>query len=190
MSNVVPHKTKPLILSAILCCGIALLATLSANVFPDQTWNMLTTVEKHYADFVSRLTPVPTGADRIAEEAKIEEAIFRYFLQPKVEGPVFLSVDGKDPGNDLMALFASSGKAVNKASAAYFDRTLRGPLDRSTGKSGVLLSATSIKWLFGDRVEIAASLTCGPLCGEGGTYLLMKKRGRWTVEACKEHWVS
>ena len=80
---------------------------------------------------------------------------------------------------------------MNKASGAYFDQSKLGVLlDRSTGESGMLLSVDSIKWLFGDRVEVRASLTCGPLCGEGGLYELVKTKGHWTVETCKEHWVS
>jgi hypothetical protein len=183
MDNVVSRRIRPLFWSALLCFGIVLLGILSANFFPDQTWDVLTSVEKQYAEIVSRMRPVPTGADRSAEEARIDEAIFRYFLQSKVEDPVFLSVDDKDPTDDLMARLATSGKPVRKGSEAHFDGT-------SIRLEGVLLSATSVKWLFGDRVEIGATLTCGPLCGEGGVYVLVKKRGRWTVEECKEHWVS
>jgi hypothetical protein len=178
-----------LILSVILC--IALLAILSANVLPDQTWNVLMHIEKGYAAIVSRMTPVPTGADRIAEEAIIDEVVVHNLLPSSVEQPVFLRVDGKDPSNELMARFAPMGKTMNKASGAYFDQSKLGvPLDLSSGESGMLLSVDSIKWLFGDRVEVRASLTCGHLCGEGGLYELVKTKGHWTVETRKEHWVS
>jgi hypothetical protein len=186
-------RMRRLILSIMFCCGIVLLAILSANVFPDQTWKVLSRIEKGYADIISRTTPVPTGANRITEEAAIDEAVFRYFLQWKVKEaePAFLSVEGRDPSDELMARFAPLGKTVSKASAAYIRPEFEGiPLHRSTGERGVLLEADSIKWVFGDRVEVRATLTCGLLCGEGCIYQLVKTKGRWTVETCKQHFVS
>jgi hypothetical protein len=99
MHKFVSRRMTYLILSVILC--IVLLAILSANVFPDQTWNVLMRIEKGYAAIVSRMTPVPTGADRIAEEAIIDEVLVQYLLPSSVEEPVFLRVDGKDPSNEL-----------------------------------------------------------------------------------------
>lgn len=186
-------RMRRLPLSIMFCCGIVLLAILSANVFPDQTWKVLSRIEKGYADMISRMTPVPTGANRITEEAAIDEAVFRYFLQWKVKlEPVFLSVEGRDPSDELMARLAPLGKTVSKASAAYIrpEEFTGIPLQRSTGERGVLLEADSIKWMFGDRVEVRATLTCGLLCGEGCIYQLVKAKGRWTVETCKQHFVS
>ncbi len=133
------------------------------------------------------MTPIPSGTERNVEEAKIYEAVFRDLIESnKLKRPVFLRIDGRDPSDEFMARFASSVTPVNKASAAYFDqKILRGPIDRSTGKTGVILSTGSINWLFGDRAEAKAILNCGPLCGEGGVYQLVKRRGRWTVDTYK-----
>ena len=169
MHKRVPRRTKYLILGVIPC--IVLLAILAANVFPDQTWNAIMRIEKAYAAIVSRMTPVPTGAERIAQEAIIDEVVIQSLLPSSVEGPVFLRVNGKDPSNELMARFAPMRKTVHRASEAHFDSGRIGvPLDRSTGESGVLISVDSITWLFGDRVEARAGITCGSLCGEGGLY--------------------
>lgn len=147
--------------------------------------NLLTSVERRYVDIVSRMISVPPGADRRLEEGRVYETVFRDWIQSdKLKRSVFIRVDSKDPSDEFMARFATVGRTVNKASEAYFDySTLRGPLDRSTGQRGILLSVTSIKWVFGDRVEVNASLNCGSLCGKGGVYRLVKKRGHWTVEA-------
>jgi hypothetical protein len=167
--------------------GTALAGVLSANVFPDQTWKVLIRVEREYSGIVSRMTSIPSGQHRNVEEAKIHEAVFRDLIQSnKLTRPVFLRIDGTDPSDEFMARFASSVTPVNKASAAYFDpKILRGPIDRSTGKTGAILSTDSISWLFGDRVELKAILNCGHLCGEGGVYQIAKRRGRWTVDSYK-----
>jgi hypothetical protein len=178
---------KWLIFAAVLGCGSVLLGFVAGNIFPEQTWIVLTSVEERYGSIVSLMTPIPTGSDRKLQEAAIHDAVFQDWIEShKVKCPVFLRVDGKDPNDDFMARFANSERAVNKASEAYFDHsTLRGPLDRSTGRRGILLSASSIKWLFGDRIEVNFSENCGLLCGRGDVYQLVKQHGRWTVEGSK-----
>lgn len=133
------------------------------------------------------MTPIPSGTERNVEESKICEAVFRDLVESnKLKRPVFLRIGDKDPSDEFMARFASSVRPANKASAAYFDqKILRGPIDRSTGKTGVMLSTGSINWMFGDRVEVKAILDCGPLCGEGGMYQVVKRRGRWTIDTYK-----
>jgi hypothetical protein len=69
-------------------------------------------------------------------------------------------------------------------------RRSSGWVDRSTGERGVMLSASSIKWSFGDRVEVDGGFYCGHLCGSGGVYEVMKSRGHWKVESYRKRWDS
>jgi hypothetical protein len=167
-----------------VACAIALVGIVSANVIPDQTWTVLTRLETEYLNIVSRLTPMPTSIERNVQEEDIREAVFRDLIDwKKVKRPVFLRLESKDPSDAFMARFTNSAVPVYKASAACFDqRTLRGPIDQSTGETGLILSVGSIRWIAGDRVEAKAVLSCGYLCGQGGVYQLIKRRGRWTAD--------
>lgn len=183
-SKPVAHKSRWPIFAYALGCASVLLALVSVNVFPDQTWRVLKTLEKVYADTVSRMITVPTGVNRQIQEDRIYEAVVRDLIESnRLRGTVFLNIDHADLSDEFMARFASSGVTVKRTSEGYIDqRILRSRVDRSTGKAGVDLSMGSIGWLYGDRVEVQVDLICGPLCGCGGIYQLVKPRGRWTVE--------
>jgi hypothetical protein len=136
---------------------------------------------------------LPDGLPRLSEDRRVEEdnireAVFRYRIElEKSKRRVFLSIDGKDPGDDFMARFAALKPPAKKASGAYFKKE---PfpgwlLDRSTDKRAVHLSVSSIKGLSEERVEVQGGSYCGGLCADAGVYLLVKKDGRWTVERYK-----
>lgn len=129
-------------------------------------------------------------ADRAIQEDLIRESVFWYRLEHvQGNGPFFLSIDGKDPSDTFMARFATSSKAVKKASGSYFEKDgwLR---DRSTGEKGMEFSVKQISWLSSDSVEIHGGTYCGGLCADGGIYRLRKKGGRWEVKGYEEQWVS
>ncbi|HLX83886.1 MAG TPA: hypothetical protein VKR59_08305 [Terriglobales bacterium] len=181
-------KTRKWVVSAAaLACAFTSMGLVSANEFPDRTFAVLQAFDKKYSDIVSRITPMPTGRDRSLAEAQIAEAAFRDLItwHSHHRRPIFfLETNGQDPSDDLIIRLSESGSRVSKASAVYFDkRILSGPLDRGTGERGILLSVGPIKWLFGDRVQVHAAMNCGPLCGKGGVYELVKNKGRWNVEA-------
>jgi hypothetical protein len=179
-----------LIAATCSVCGLILLGVGSANVFPDQTWKVLASIENISSNLASTLKAVPTGTQREMEEKEIYEAVFRDLIDSNhLKLPVFLSIDSRDPTDEFIARFATSGAPVKKMSAAYFDsRTLSGPIDPTTGQRGIILSIRSIKWLFGDRVDVSAGYNCGSLCGEGGDFQLAKRRGRWMVKSYTHRW--
>ena len=180
-----------LILVGALGCTMWFVAVLCANTFPDQTWKVLNRVEREYSDIVSRMAPIPVGTQRSVEEEKIFATAFRDLIGWHAHWQrrlFFLEVNGKDPTDDVLARLSETGSRVNKASQAYFDkRVLSGPLDRATREPGITLSMGSIKWLFGDRVEVSARMNCGSLCGQGGVYRLVKHNGLWTVDRYENH---
>ena len=138
------NKSRRLIFAGILGCA-GVFALVFANVFPDQTWIALDTSKILYAEMVSRAIPVPTGADRIAEEERIHEAVLRCMM-PTVRIPVYISIEGKDPTNEFMARLADLNPVVKRVSAA--EPLVRGWVDRSTGERGVMLSVSSIKMVL------------------------------------------
>jgi hypothetical protein len=125
---------------------------------------------------------------RRSEEDRIREAVFRDLIGSTVRWHVFLTIDGNDPSDKFMAQFADLKPAVKKAAEA--ECTIRGCFDRSTGERGVVLSVSSIHWSFGDRVEVEGGFHCGPLCGSGGVFEVMKNSGHWGVEWYRKHWDS
>jgi len=188
MIDLVARRSGRLIFAGILSIASISFAVAFGYIFPDQTWSTLNAAKTLYAEIVSRMVPVPTGAARGAEEDKIREAVFLELIGSNTSRRIcFLSLDGSDPTDSFMFQFADLAK-VKKLSKAEF--TSRGWLDISTGERGEVLSIRSIKWFFGDRVEVEAGVFCGTLCGSGGTYEVVKCARRWKVESYRKKWDS
>ena len=191
MNKSLHKRTRRLLKAGALSIAMALLVYAFGNFFPDAAWRAWNTARKTYAGVVSRLTPLPTGADRSAQEENIREAVIREMIGPK--GPrwlFFLSIEENDPTDEFMSRFSTWDPAPMKASKATCDFS-QGCIDRWTGNHGRgILSVGSIKWLFGDRVEVDGGFVCGGLCGSGGVYQLVKRRGRWSVETYLKTWDS
>jgi len=103
----------------------------------------------------------------------------------KIDGPVFLSIRGKDPRDAFMEQFPMVKEPVQKGSGAEYKKNNNSwvfLVDRSTGKKAVLLSVNSIKWLSSDRVEVSGGAYWHSLRFDVGTYRLAKKENRWLVE--------
>ena len=185
-------KRKWFVFAGVIGFAIVLIAIACANFFPDQTWHVLNTLEITYAGMVSRMTPIPTGADRKAEEDNIREAIVRDWAGPKgLKRPIFVSIDGHDPSDEFLARFADlRPPQVKKYSEHRFDIASDHLVDRSTGEHGITLSISTVKWRFGDRAEAEVAVLCGSLCGVGGVFEMVKKRSRWTREVFLKRWVS
>jgi len=188
MTELAANKNRRLIFAGILGCASILLALVLANVFPDQTWVALNSAKTLYAETISRMVPVPTGASRRIEEDRIREAVFRDLIGSTVRWHVFLETDGNDPSDKFMVQFSDLKPAVKKGLEA--ECTIRGCFDRSTGERGVVLSVSSISWFFGDRVEVKGGFHCGPLCGSGGVFKVMKNGGQWKVQTYNKQWDS
>lgn len=129
MTAIVSNTRRRLIITGALICASVLLALTSANVFPDQTWNVL---NKLWPETVSRLWPMPTGAGRTTEEDNIYEAVFQHMIESNnLRGPIYLSLEGKDPSDKFMARFTNWNLGVKKLSEAE-QYLLRGSVDPSS----------------------------------------------------------
>jgi hypothetical protein len=132
---------------------------------------------------------VPTGADRTTEEGDIYETVFQYMVESNnLRGPIYLSLEGKDPSDKFMARFSGRNLGVKRLSEAE-QYPLRGFVDPSTGERGVMLSVSSVKWVFWDRVQVAGGRHYGSFGGRGGIYEIVKRRGHWKVESYTQQWV-
>jgi hypothetical protein len=119
--------------------------------------------------------------DRMIQEDDVREAVFRYRIESRnLSGPIFLSIDGKDPSDAFMMRFAQSNLPIKKASGAYLKAlSLR---DRLTDQQAVELSVRSVSWISVDRVEVRGGFYCGGRCADAGIYRVGKRNGRWMVE--------
>ena len=69
--------TKRWLTFAAIILGTVLAVLGAANLFPDQTWQLLNTARTLYAGLVSRLTPIPSGTERKLQESNIYESLVR-----------------------------------------------------------------------------------------------------------------
>jgi TonB family protein len=146
--------------------------------------------EEYARELGSALVAVEAGksAARLEEEAHIREAVVRYRAAEEMgEGKgrcvLFLEIKGEDAAEALLERLTRDGIAVRKGSAAR-----NGPHDGM--HDGLILDVGYVRWIAGDLVEVNAMSYCGPLCADGGVYVVAKQRGRWTVLRYRRHWIS
>lgn len=184
---------KRVSVAACLTFGCALLGLAAANFLPDQTFRAITMSRTLYDGMVSRITPMPSGANRQIQECRIYESLVREFVgSNRLNRTIFLRVAGADPNDELLARLRASALVVRRASEAHFGEgsyTARWT-DPATGKPALMIDIVSIRWLFGDSVEVQGGLSCGPLCGGSGIYQVVRRHARWTVAGSRNRRVS
>ena len=103
-----------------------------------------------------------------------------------------------DPPDATLALLASTGQTLRPASEARLPKPgemetknrLRGVEDPDTGKRCDIYYAHVTKWINDTTAEISYGIYGGPLAGGGGSLVVEKKDGRWTIKEHKGSWVS
>jgi len=63
-------------------------------------------------------------------------------------------------------------------------------VDKKTGKQGLMLSASSIKWIADNEVEVKGGHYWAGRAAEGCTFTLKKRNGVWRVVKDKRDWIS
>src|SRR5690348_17316332 len=87
--------------------------------------------------------------DRVNDEKLIYDAVFHYRIEQwgdKIDGSIFLSIQGKDPDESFMKRFAMLKHSVKEGSKAEYkkkNKSFVSLVDHSTGQQAVLLSAES-----------------------------------------------
>ena len=182
---------RELAVAAAITCGCVLVFLGAANSFPDAIWLLLTKAQAKYEGMISRLTPIPSGVDGNFQEYRIYESVIRSATLD--DNVIFLRVNDSDPTDELIGRFKASGLVVKRASEANFrdgETVWRYWKDPASGRRAVEINVGSVRWLFGDRVEVSGGLSCGPHCGAGGIYRLVKRKGRWAVDDFRQEWIS
>ncbi len=129
------------------------------------------------------------GGDRSEREAKdnSEKEIahllnFRFF---------FVSINGKDPSDDLIKRFGDIPRTIKKVSASEISKKQRmAVIDKATGARGIIFSADGIRWLDADSVEVEGGYHCDGLCGAGVTFKLRRENGKWVLKSAGMRWIS
>ena len=94
----------------------------------------------------------------------------------------FISVNGKDPGNDFVKRFQDLPRQIRKVSQCKQKKRFLGwVVDKKTKQNGIVFSADSIRWLTPDQVEVDGGYHCGKLCGGGEIFSMQLQDGKWVV---------
>jgi hypothetical protein len=125
------------------------------------------------------------------EQENTQEIVFRYMMKPipvpsefKIQEQFkirvfFLSVNDKDPSARLLKRFAKFNPPVKKFSDSYIDQHGR-VRDKKSNQLGSRCRIKSTEWRNSSKVVVFG----GP--GGGGTFVLVKRAGRWAVISHKE----
>lgn len=149
----------------------------------------------------TELSPV----ERAAQEDEIRAAVLRYqMLRWSTQGDraelearneserrlarelnyriYFISINGRDPGNDFVKRFQDLPRQIRKVSQCKRKKRFLGwVVDKKTKQNGIVFSADSIRWLTPDQVEVDGGYHCGKLCGGGEVFSMQLQDGKWVV---------
>ncbi|TWT81669.1 hypothetical protein CA13_31220 [Planctomycetes bacterium CA13] len=103
-----------------------------------------------------------------------------------------------DPPEATLALLASAGHSLRPASAARLPKSgemetenrFRGVEDPDTGERSYIYYAHVTNWIDENTAEISYGIYGGPLAGGGGSLVVEKKDGKWSIKEHKGNWVS
>ncbi len=103
----------------------------------------------------------------------------------------FVSVDGEDPSDELLARFKDVPRIVKKVSGSEIGKVQRMPVvDKSSGERGIIFLANKVHWRSKDSAEVEGGYHCDGLCGAGFRFRVKREHGKWIVISSKMEWVS
>jgi hypothetical protein len=121
------------------------------------------------------------------------ESVFRYQIIKCAENmsvAVFLlSVQGKDPSDEVMKRFADDAIRIRKRSMLGQSDATHEFIDKESGKFAVLLSVDKLKLIGEDRVEVSGSCGFADGAARGYKYSLVKEENGWIVKRAKPTWM-
>ena len=123
---------------------------------------------------------------------EIVEAVFRYQITKCAQNTsvaVFLlSVQGKDPSDEVMKRFADDAIRIRKRSMLGQSDPTHEFIDKESGKFAALLAVDKLKLIEEDRAEVSGS--CGfPYGARGYKYSLVREENGWIVKRAKPTWM-
>jgi len=102
----------------------------------------------------------------------------------------FISINGKDPSDELINRFRDIPRSIRKISSERPRKGPHTPIDRTTGIPGIIFSADAIRWQTKDLVEVEGGYYCGGLCAAGITFKVERQNGKWLVKGSRMNWIS
>ena len=123
----------------------------------------------------------------------IAESVFRHQIKECAENTslrVFLlSLQGKDPSDELMKRFAGDSITVKKRSALARSETNNEFIEKESGKSAALLSIDKLKLLKDGGAEVEGSCGYADWAARGYKYSLVREEKRWIVKHADPTWI-
>ena len=129
------------------------------------------------------------GGDKDEAQAKdADEKAIAKMLNFKI---FFVSINDKDPSDDLIRQLRDIPRIIKKLSASEISKSWRMPVvDKASRQRGIIFSADKIRWLGTDSVEVEGGYHCDGLCGAGIRFRLKRENGKWLVKSSKMEWIS
>ena len=102
-----------------------------------------------------------------------------------------------DPAAAAMKRLAATGLNLLPASKARLTEPgekeedghrYRGVEDPTTGKRSYIYSATIKEWIDENTVEISYENFSSPLGSDGGTVIVAREHGKWSIKERKDQW--
>ena len=123
---------------------------------------------------------------RKGQAANIVEAIFRYQIGKHESEFYFLELIDKagesvDPPSGFMRRFSDVKASMQKRTDVKFVRPLNVATDAASGKPGLVLTVSKLKWISDTEVEANGFVFAHGLNAEGYSYTLEKRTGKWIV---------
>lgn len=79
---------------------------------------------------------------------------------------------------------------MRKVSSEVPDKGPHTPVDKSTGKTGIVFDAEKLRWRNRNLAEVEGGYYCGGLCAAGITFTVKRENRRWGIESSRMHWIS
>jgi hypothetical protein len=139
-------------------------------------------IRKQMEDWIKRIEKDEVDAKSEDDKALVRMGNFKVF---------FVSIEGEDPSDDLLAQFRDIPRVIKKVSESEIGRVQRMPvIDKSSGERGIIFSANKIHWRGKDSAEVEGGYVCNGLCGAGIRFRVKRENGKWLVKATRLEWVS
>ena len=133
---------------------------------------------------------------RSDQESDIQEAVFRCQfrhnssgLQQNASVYCLSLAENKNPDDEFMKRFQGHKPPVKKVSQCTICSG-EGVKDAETGKQGLILQVTSIKWISNNEVEVEGGYYEAEESSSGNTYRVQREGDQWAVREDKMNWIS
>ena len=179
------HRKSPLVVGILI--GLVLISVQS--LAQDVTTSRRVDEEAIYA-LVIRSQMEQWIRDGDKNEAEAKDASDKAIAKRLNFIIFFVSVNGGDPSDAFMKRFDDLPRTIRKASSEVPDKGPHTPVDKSTGKTGIVFEAEKLQWRNKDLAEVQGGYYCGGLCAAGITFTIKRENGKWVIKSSHMNWIS